>query len=153
VPMLGFVEGQDTERVRYLLSVGALWHLYIVAGSVRAIIGLYGEAFPEALSVLRAAVREARCDGADSAAITAAYRRLPRVDFSRDILEPQSAKLQVLRGPRSGWSDLGTPNRVGDTLFHLAAQFHPAAAQVCPWTYEPSIGWYGSVEPNPLAMH
>jgi hypothetical protein len=44
------------------------------------------------------------------------YERLPLLDFSRDILQHQTARLSVLPVPRCGWNDLGTPRRVGQTF-------------------------------------
>jgi hypothetical protein len=44
------------------------------------------------------------------------YQRLPLLDFSRDILQHQTARLSVLPVPRCGWNDLGTPRRVGQTF-------------------------------------
>jgi hypothetical protein len=48
------------------------------------------------------------------------YERLPDLDFSRDLLQQQPSKLSVLRTAPCGWSDLGTPHRVGETLQRLA---------------------------------
>ena len=44
------------------------------------------------------------------------YDRLPELDFSRDLLEGRAADLCVLRVPPCGWSDLGTPRRVGEIV-------------------------------------
>jgi hypothetical protein len=38
------------------------------------------------------------------------------LDFSRDILEGNEPNLRVIKVPPCGWSDLGTPVRVGETL-------------------------------------
>jgi hypothetical protein len=47
------------------------------------------------------------------------YQRLPNLDFSRDVLEGQEATLRVLPVPYCGWTDLGTPQRVAQTLQRL----------------------------------
>jgi hypothetical protein len=44
--------------------------------------------------------------------LAATYARLPNVDFSRDILAHQANRLLVLRHSGSGWTDLGSPDRV-----------------------------------------
>ena len=44
------------------------------------------------------------------------YRNLPDVDFSRQILQGAESVLRVLQVPRCGWSDLGTPKRLAETL-------------------------------------
>jgi mannose-1-phosphate guanylyltransferase len=51
-----------------------------------------------------------------SAAATDLYRDLPEVDFSRHILQGADSMLRVLQVPRCGWSDLGTPKRLAQTL-------------------------------------
>jgi hypothetical protein len=52
-------------------------------------------------------------------AIVDLYQRMPELDFSRDLLEGRERALRVLEVPPCGWSDLGTPNRVGQTVRHL----------------------------------
>ena len=44
------------------------------------------------------------------------YRDLPDVDFSRHILQGAESVLRVLQVPRCGWSNLGTPKRLAETL-------------------------------------
>ena len=50
------------------------------------------------------------------------YARLPTLDFSRDLLEAEPNAFRVMRAPSCGWSDLGTPNRVAETLRRLPPQ-------------------------------
>jgi hypothetical protein len=40
------------------------------------------------------------------------YDRIPSIDFSREVLVAQTPRLIVLRTVRTGWSDLGRPERV-----------------------------------------
>jgi mannose-1-phosphate guanylyltransferase len=44
------------------------------------------------------------------------YEELPPSDFSRDILQRSPDLLRVLTVPACGWSDLGTPRRVVETV-------------------------------------
>jgi hypothetical protein len=55
------------------------------------------------------------------------YERLPEVDFSRHVLERQESSLCVMRVRPCGWSDLGTPRRVRETLLRLPADDYAAA--------------------------
>jgi hypothetical protein len=55
-------------------------------------------------------------------ALLALYDRLPELDFSRDLLEGRAADLCVLRVPPCGWSDLGTPRRVGEIVKRLSSE-------------------------------
>jgi hypothetical protein len=49
-------------------------------------------------------------------ALEAAYRLMPAVDLSRQVLAPQPHRLLAVRDRTSGWADLGSPTRVMDIL-------------------------------------
>ena len=53
---------------------------------------------------------------ADAEAFHRAYALIPRADFSRAILEPCPPSLAVAAVPGLMWSDLGSPQRVFETL-------------------------------------
>ena len=44
------------------------------------------------------------------------YQNLHTVDFSKDVLQGRESMLRVLTVPHCGWTDLGTPERVGRIL-------------------------------------
>jgi mannose-1-phosphate guanylyltransferase len=115
--VLRFVEKPDAVQARRLLAAGALWNMFIIAGSADALLQLYALSHASSLTLMRAAISE--IEMSDTAALASTYRELPAVDFSRDLLEPQASRLQVLRAPPCGWSDLGTPKRVIETLTQL----------------------------------
>ena len=48
--------------------------------------------------------------------LDSAYRSTQPIDFSRDVLASRPERLLVIRDAASGWTDLGNPNRVFDTL-------------------------------------
>jgi mannose-1-phosphate guanylyltransferase len=52
-------------------------------------------------------------------ALTELYERLPVVDFSRAVVQQAPQTLRVITAPACGWTDLGTPRRVADTLTRL----------------------------------
>jgi mannose-1-phosphate guanylyltransferase len=62
----------------------------------------------------------------DANAARALYPQLPTLDFSRDVLQGQESRLRVLTVPACGWSDLGTPRRVADTLSRIAKKSNSA---------------------------
>ena len=66
--------------------------------------------------------------GRESAALNGLYDVLPTLDFSRQILQGREAQLRVLRVPACGWTDLGTPDRVGKSLRGAAAEPKQAGA-------------------------
>jgi len=108
-----FVEKPHHSRASALIEAGALWNVFVMAGNVHALLGLYLKRFAETLIEMRAAVAQ----GSD--ATTELYRYLPSADFSRDVLEGQEAVLRVVPVPDCGWTDLGTPQRVAATLQRL----------------------------------
>jgi len=48
--------------------------------------------------------------------LEAAYRLLPSIDLSRDVLAVQPHRLLAVADKTSGWADLGSPRRVMDIL-------------------------------------
>jgi mannose-1-phosphate guanylyltransferase len=99
-----FIEKPRPGQARRLVELGALWNIFIIAASIRTLLTLYSPTFDATIAAMRDA------DGRD---LEELYRTLPHIDFSRDILEGNEAKLRVLTVPRCGWTDLGTPDRIG----------------------------------------
>ena len=54
------------------------------------------------------------------------YEHLPALDFSHDILHRSPELLRVISVPPCGWSDLGTPRRVVETVSRFRSE--PRAA-------------------------
>jgi mannose-1-phosphate guanylyltransferase len=119
-PVLSFVEKPDAVQARHLLAAGALWNMFIIAGSAGALLQLYALSHASSVALMRAAIK--KFESSDTAALASVYQELPAVDFSHDLLEPQASRLQVLRAPPCGWSDLGTPQRVIETLTQLQGE-------------------------------
>ncbi len=111
-----FVEKPPVAQARQLVRGGALWNAFIVAASGQALLTLFRERIPDIVEAMRIAVQRGFQSADDGRAVAELYGRLPAVDFSRDILPGQEAKLRVLPVPHCGWSDLGTPRRVAETL-------------------------------------
>jgi len=125
--VLQFVEKPSLPLAMELLARGALWNVFIIAASVRALLDLCERRLGPTVAEMRAIVDALR--GADPAASTAAddlYRRLPAVDFSRDVIEGQESRLRVVSVPDCGWTDLGTPQRVAETIRRLSRDRCPA---------------------------
>jgi mannose-1-phosphate guanylyltransferase len=55
-----------------------------------------------------------------SGALELLYQDLESCDFLIDVLERHEGMLQVLRVPACGWTDLGTPKRVEETVRNLS---------------------------------
>ena len=48
--------------------------------------------------------------------LASSYGLIPSIDYCRDVLASQPERLLVIRDALSGWTDLGNPRRVFDTL-------------------------------------
>ena len=110
--VLKFIEKPSEARAKLLIRQGALWNSFMIAASVRALLHQFDSTFDSAVSAIR---------NLDSAEMDMAYQHLRSVDFSRDVLQGHAEVLKVLAVPQCGWTDLGTPKRVGLTLLRLEA--------------------------------
>jgi mannose-1-phosphate guanylyltransferase len=109
-PVLRFVEKPTPDAAMALLEQGGLWNVFVLAASVRTLLGLFRETLPGTLDAM---------EHLNGHAMENMYRNLPTVDFSRDILQGREERLQVISVPQCGWTDLGTPPRVASTLQRL----------------------------------
>jgi mannose-1-phosphate guanylyltransferase len=110
VGVASFIEKPSAPRARMLLEQGALWNAFILAGSVRALLALFDGRYSAAVGAMR---------GVAGTAIESVYQKLSNSDFSHDVLQGKESFLQVLAVPQCGWTDLGTPKRIGLTLERL----------------------------------
>jgi len=110
----GFAEKPAVEFARDLIAHGAVWNLFMFAGSVGALIDLFAEARADVVSEMREAL-ERQASG-HATALEEFYERIEMLDFSRNILEVQANRAQLIRVPQCGWTDLGTPQRVEATI-------------------------------------
>jgi hypothetical protein len=96
----------------------------VLVGHARALVGLGWQAAPLVSERLGEIRWTGELEGA-APAIANAYARIPRLDFSRGVLEQQPSLLTVSRLPASiVWSDWGTLDRVVSSL--RAAGLAPA---------------------------
>jgi len=115
-PVRQFVEKPPAAAARTLVRDGALLNMFILAASAQTLLRLYAEHSAGLVSRLTQAVIEDEHAMGRGRAVARLYEELPSLDFSRDLLEGREGMLRVLAAPRCGWSDLGTPRRVGDVL-------------------------------------
>jgi mannose-1-phosphate guanylyltransferase len=113
-----FVEKPAAERAQRLLREGALWNTFIFAASVRALMSLFEGRFAATIASMRAAMNTQQVAGGQPP-LDLIYSDLESSDFSRDVLERHEQVLQVVRLPKCGWTDLGTPRRVQATIRNL----------------------------------
>jgi mannose-1-phosphate guanylyltransferase len=91
-----------------LLQRGCLWNTFVSIGNVGAFIELLCETAPYAMLSLSAGFSDNDLDSS--------YRAIQNIDFSRDVLTCSPKRLLVIRDAASGWTDLGTPDRVVNTV-------------------------------------
>jgi mannose-1-phosphate guanylyltransferase len=135
-----FIEKPELPAAAELIRNGGLWNTFIFAASARSLLNLFLPRFAPIVMEMQVIVGSAlqtRTAGGGWPAIVDMYTRLPELDFSRDLLEGRESSLCVLRVPPCGWSDLGTPHRVGETLRRL-----PDRPTTVPMTAEPRLPGY-----------
>ena len=103
-----FWEKPSLSSAQDLLQRGCLWNTFVSIGNVGAFIELLCEAAPYAMLSLSAGFSDNDLDSS--------YRAIQNIDFSRDVLTCSPERLLVIRDAASGWTDLGTPDRVVNTV-------------------------------------
>jgi mannose-1-phosphate guanylyltransferase len=107
-----FVEKPSATVAANLLLDGAVWNSFMFVAKGRAMLRLYGRALPDLLErFLRDLVVAPR-----PGVLDALYDGLDSHDFSRELLERVADELALVVVPPCGWSDLGTPTRLGRFL-------------------------------------
>lgn len=119
-----FVEKPELTVAAQIVRGGGLWNTFIIAASARALLNLFLPRFAPIVMEMQVIVGNAlqQRPALGWPAIVDMYTRLPDLDFSRDVLEGRETSLSVLPVPPCGWSDLGTPHRVGETLRKLPGE-------------------------------
>lgn len=110
-----FIEKPQRELARELIGRGALWNSFIFAAHGQTLLELLRERLPQTVAAMAQAVAQSAC-GHSGDSLTQIYSALETVDFSRAVVEGAESCLRVVTAPACGWSDLGTPQRVGAVL-------------------------------------
>jgi mannose-1-phosphate guanylyltransferase len=114
--ILHFVEKPPANIAGTVIERGGLWNAFIVVACGQSLLNLFEQSCPAIVRELRNLVTQYEEGLNVAAALSALYERLPQMDFSREVLQAHSSALRVARVPACGWSDLGTPKRVAETL-------------------------------------
>ncbi|HUJ59026.1 MAG TPA: sugar phosphate nucleotidyltransferase [Kofleriaceae bacterium] len=109
-----FHEKPAPQLAEHLYQRGGLWNTFILAGPVMRFWELARRHLPDHAAALE--TYAASIGGlAEALALLAAYRVMPKANFSRDLLaEAESLSVIAVRG--TGWSDWGAPARVFASL-------------------------------------
>lgn len=111
-----FVEKPPPTIARELIGAGGLWNAFIVVSTALALFELFLARIPGIVNAMRRAQQWDEEAHSNGAAMSELYKKLPTVDFSREIIAGQELALRTLPVPPCGWSDLGTPKRVAEAL-------------------------------------
>jgi hypothetical protein len=84
-----------------------------MVGQVGAFLGLVQETVPELYRAFEPIIYG---DAADHGGLASVYDSIPSADFSKLVLSAGSPRLAVFNLGEVGWSDLGDPQRLIDTL-------------------------------------
>lgn len=116
-----FVEKPSVATARAMIAKGGVWNSFIFAANGQALLRAFEARCPDLVSEMQhilasteSTVRRAR--------LAQLYEQLPMLDFSRDILQRSPELLRVLTVPPCGWSDLGTPRRVVETVSRFRSE-------------------------------
>ena len=111
-----FVEKPDESWAHRLIEAGALWNAFILTGHVRAFRDLFVMRHSGFVASMQSAIARDTNRVGVARAITEVYRQLPLIDFSRHVLPGAKGLLRVMKVDSCGWSDIGTPARLLETL-------------------------------------
>jgi mannose-1-phosphate guanylyltransferase len=122
--VLRFVEKPTATIARDLIRRGAVWNSFIFSARAESLLELMRSRQPEIVAEMTGAFARRQEQGADIRFLDPLYKNLPLMDFSRHVAEGAEAALRVSAAPACGWTDLGTPRRVVQTVqrFRLAAE-------------------------------
>jgi mannose-1-phosphate guanylyltransferase len=116
-----FVEKPDVTTARALIARGGVWNSFIFAANGQTLLRRFEQTCPDLVAEMRQII-ESVAPSAQMSRLAELYARSPNIDFSRDILQRSTESLRVLRVPACGWSDLGTPHRVIETVQRMKSQ-------------------------------
>jgi len=110
-----FIEKPSPSAARALIARGGVWNSFIFAANAQALVRAFEARCPDLVGEMRHIVTSMN-PNMRSARLAQLYEQLPTLDFSRDVLQRSPELLRVMIAPACGWSDLGTPRRVVQTV-------------------------------------
>lgn len=119
-----FVEKPSRGQAELLLREGALWNSFIFAVRAAHLIDLFHEVLPWMARMFTYTLMQEKGRSSLSDRVSRLYERLPKVDFSRAILQEIAPSMDVVAVPPCGWGDVGTVDR----LARCAARCSPKDA-------------------------
>jgi mannose-1-phosphate guanylyltransferase len=116
-----FCEKPSASVAARLIADGALWNSFIFGGFGLTLLSLLHHRLGDTVELVAHALARDVQQRAGDRALETLYRGLPTIDFSRSVLQGGEAALRVVASRACGWNDLGTPDRVLQTLQELGS--------------------------------
>lgn len=116
-----FVEKPPSEISKDILARGGLWNTMVLVGKVGKFWQLAWQHVPEVMPLF-ARYRDAVGTSREATVLESIYQRMPKRDFSKDVLQkaPEALAVLPLRGVL--WSDWGRPERIAETLRSIGTE-------------------------------
>jgi mannose-1-phosphate guanylyltransferase len=114
-----FVEKPQRSVAEKMLASRCFWNSFIFAARGRYLLSLFESLYPHEVAEMRSALRADR-HNRRAEMLANLYERLPEIDFSRQIVERSVNRLKLVAVSSCGWNDLGTPERVAETIRRLS---------------------------------
>ena len=108
-----FWEKPTLVEARALQKSGGLWNTFVMIGSGEAFLSLLAATVPDLLAAIG--------DWFSTPDLARIYREIEPIDFSKAVLSASPERLLVLRDEHSGWTDLGSPERVKNVIYVVSA--------------------------------
>ncbi len=120
-----FREKPDACMAASLLNQGALLNTFIIVADCRCLLALFKERIPQLWRPFERTMDGRTADAWQQTELADLYHSIPSLDFSKDVLEDAAEKLWVYQVPSCGWTDLGTPQRLGEHIVRHGGH-HPS---------------------------
>ncbi len=109
-----FREKPDAYTAASLWEHGGLLNTFIIVADTRCLLALFHKKVPQLWQPFERTIARSTEETWPKYDLTNLYRSIPSLDFSRDVLEGAADELWVCPVPPCGWTDLGTPQRLGE---------------------------------------
>ena len=125
-PVRHFEEKPSLREACALMERGGLWNSLIFAVSGRALLARFLEAAPRLVETY---LWKMPAGHGSEQALLECFSSLPVTDLSRHILERSVPHLRVVPVRGSGWTDLGTPDRLETWLHRQRRRASPTGVE------------------------
>jgi mannose-1-phosphate guanylyltransferase len=115
-----FLEKPEPALAELAFRSGALWNTLVMVGKVETIWNLGRRVLPNMVALFER-LGDAIDTPKEPEILRAIYERMPRLNFSRDLLAHVPGDTAVMQMQGVWWSDWGSPDRIVQTLTRLGA--------------------------------